>query len=122
MTATIIPDLPVFVVIAPLFVAFVLPTFARRMRLVEALVILVGILGFLGALYLASLVFAQKGSPLIYSLGGWQAPWGIELKAGNLGALFLLVVTGVSLPVSLFAKGNLAQEVGGKERSARFYV
>lgn len=122
MTATITPNLPVFVVIVPLFIAFILPTFARRMRLVEGLVILVGVLGFAGAVYLASLVLAQKGIPMSYQLGGWPAPWGIELKVGNLAALFLLVVTGVSLPVSLFAKGNLTNEVGGKERVARFYV
>lgn len=122
MTATIIPNLPVFVVIAPLFVAFILPTFARRMRLVEGLVIMVEVLGFVGAIYLASVVLAQKDIPMIYHLGGWPAPWGIELKAGNLGAFFLLVITGVSLPVSLFAKGNLTKEVGGKERVARFFV
>ncbi len=122
MTASIIANLPVFVVIAPLFVGFILPTFARRMRLVEGLVILVEALGLVGAGYLALIVLAQKGMPILYSLGGWPAPWGIELVAGSLGAFFLLVIAGVSLPVALFAKGNLTQEVGSAERVTRFYV
>jgi multicomponent Na+:H+ antiporter subunit D len=122
MTAAITANLPVFVVIAPLFVAFVLPTFARRMRLVEGLVIFVEALGLVGAGYLASIVLAQKGIPIIYRLGGWPAPWGIELEVGSLGAFFLLVIAGVSLPVALFARGNLTKEVGSKERVTRFYV
>ena len=122
MTATITANLPVFVVIAPLFVAFVLPTFARRMRLVESLVVAIEAIGLVGAGYLASIVLMQKGIPIIYSLGGWSAPWGIELEVGSLGAFFLLVVAAVSLPVALFARGNLTEEVGGKERVTRFYV
>lgn len=122
MTTSLTMNLPVFVVIAPLFVAIMLPTFARRMRLVEGLVIFVEALGLVGAGYLAYTVLSQRGAPLIYQMGGWQAPWGIELMVGNLGAFFLLVISGVSLPVALFARGNLTEEVGGKERITRFYV
>ena len=122
MTATIISNLPVFVVIAPLFVAFVLSTFARRIRLVESLVIAVLALGVLGAGYLASLVLMQNGIPIGYSMGGWPAPWGIELVAGSLSAFFLLLVSGVSLPVALFTVANMTHEVGGSVRTTRFYV
>lgn len=121
MMASIINNLPIFVVIAPLFVAFTLPTFARRLRLVEGLVIFVQALGLATAGYLAFIIL-QKGMPIIYSLGGWSAPWGIELQVGSLGAFFLLIVAVVGLPVALFAKGNLMEEVGGKERVSRFYV
>lgn len=121
MTAAITANLPVFVVIAPLFVAFILPTLARRINLVEGLVISVEIIGLLGAGYLASLLLQQSHS-LNYFLGGWQPPWGIELVAGNLGVFFLLVVASVSLPVALYAKNNLVEEVGSRGRIARFYV
>lgn len=122
MTAAITANLPVFVVIAPLFVAFILPPLARRMRLVENLVIFIEVLGLVGAGYLVSIVLRQKGIPIIYQLGGWPAPWGIELKVGSLGAFFLLVIAGVTLPVALFARGNLTAEVGSKEQVSRFYV
>ncbi|NMB45668.1 MAG: monovalent cation/H+ antiporter subunit D family protein [Firmicutes bacterium] len=122
MTAAIITNLPAFVVIAPLFVAFILPTIARRIRLVESLVIVIEALGLFGAGYLASLILMQQGLPIIYNMGGWPAPWGIELIAGSLSAFFLLVVAGVSLPVALFAVGNMSHEVGGPQRTTRFYV
>ena len=118
MTALIRANLPVLVVIAPLFVAFTLPPLARRIRLVEKLALLGTVLGLAGTGYLASIVRAQEGVPLLYRLGGWPAPWGIELVAGSLGVFFLLVV-GVSVPVLLFAQGNLAAEVGGAERVTR---
>ena len=121
MTTLIRANLPVLVVIAPLFVAFILPPLARRIRLVEALALLGAVLGLGGAGYLASIVLTQQENPFIYQLGGWPAPWGIELVAGSLGVFFLLVV-GVSVPVLLFAQGNLAAEVGGAERVTRFYV
>ena len=73
------------VVIAPLFVAFILPPLARRIRLVEALALLGAVLGLGGAGYLASIVLTQQENPFIYQLGGWPAPWGIELVAGSLG-------------------------------------
>jgi len=52
--SSVTANLPVLVVIAPLFVAFILTTFARRIRLVEGLVIFIGILGFVGAGFLAA--------------------------------------------------------------------
>jgi len=119
--SSITANLPVFVVIAPLFVAFILTTFARRIRLVEGLVIFIEVLGLTGAGFLAVNVFI-KNIPIIYQMGGWPAPWGIELRIGNLSAFFLLVVAFVSVPVSLFAVNNLSDEVGGKERVTRFYV
>ena len=122
MISMIITNLPVFVIIIPLVLAFILPIFARRIKLVEGLVISVEILWLLGAGYLASMVLLQNGVPIIYNMGGWVAPWGIELKVDSLGTFFLLVVTGISLPVALFAKGNLTKEVGSKERVTRFYV
>ena len=54
------------------------------MRLVESLVVAIEA-RLVGAGYLASIVLMQKGIPIIYSLGGWSALWGIELEVG-LGA------------------------------------
>lgn len=122
MTAVLTEHLPVFVVIAPLFAAFILPTLARKSRLVENLVILVEIISLAGATYLAVLLAGQNGAPVYYTMGGWSAPWGIRLIADNLAAFFLLVVAIVGLPVAVFAKGNLEEEIGGKGRIARFYV
>lgn len=115
-------NLPVFLVIIPLFLAFILPSFARRIKLVEGLVISVESLWVVGAVYLAYLVLVQNSGPLIYNMGGWQAPWGIELKIDSLAAFFILLVSGISLPIALFARGNLKEEVGRDQKITRFYV
>lgn len=122
MISAITLNLPVFIVIIPLFIAFILPTIARRIKLVEGIVIFTEIIWILGAVYLVSIVLLQNGVPIIYNMGGWKAPWGIELKIDNLAAFFILIVTAVSFPIALFGKGNLTQEVGSKERVTRFYV
>ncbi|MCK9479836.1 MAG: hypothetical protein M0R40_10125 [Firmicutes bacterium] len=122
MMPSIIENLPVFAVITPLFIAFVLPTIAKRLKLVEGLVILAKILSLAVASCLAFIVLKQNILPLTYYMGGWAPPWGIELQTGSLSAFFLLVVAIVALPIALFSKSNLDKEVGGKERVARFYV
>lgn len=122
MIDSITNNLPVFVVIIPLFIAFILPTFSRKMKLVEGLFITAETLWLIGAGYLASIVLLQNSVPIIYNMGGWAAPWGIELKVDSLGAFFLLVISGISLPIALFAKGNLTEEVGADGRVTRFYV
>lgn len=115
-------NVPVFIVIIPLFLACILPTFAGRLKLVEGAVISVEILWLLVAGYMASIVLLQKGTPIIYNMGGWEAPWGIELKVDSLAAFFTIVVTAISLPIALFSKGNLVEEVGNSQRVTRFYV
>ena len=122
MTAVIKTHLPVFVVAAPLFVSFLLSPMARRFGWVQSLVVGVQGLGLLLAVYLAGMILKSSGVPIIYSMGGWPAPWGIELWTGSLGAFFLLVVAGVTLPISLYAVNNLSDEVGDATRSTRFFV
>ncbi|MGI6037902.1 MAG: complex I subunit 5 family protein [Limnochordia bacterium] len=114
-------NLPVLVVIAPLFVACILPTLASRKTTVENLVVLVELLGLAGALGLAW-IFLMQQTPILYHLGGWPPPWGIRLVVDHLTIFFLLVTAIVALPVALFARDNLAHEVGSKGRIARFYV
>jgi multicomponent Na+:H+ antiporter subunit D len=115
-------NLPVLVIIVPLFIGVVLPVFARRLRLVEGMVVLAEALGLVGAGFLAYMVVTRKGADWIYQVGGWPAPWGIELTANSLAVFFLAVVMVVSLPIALFTIGNLRQEVGGNMRTARFYT
>ncbi|HZK20740.1 MAG TPA: proton-conducting transporter membrane subunit [Oscillospiraceae bacterium] len=118
----ILKNAPVFFVVFPLFIAVLLPTLSRKIRLVEFLVAFVGSVSFIGALFFAVKVLAQNGAPMVYALGGVSAPWGIELKVDALSAFFILVVTGVSFPISLFGFNNLSNELGGEKNTARFYT
>lgn len=121
MIPAIVNNLPVFVVILPLFIAFTLPTLSRRMRLVETMVVVVSLLGLLGSIFLAGALLGQD-TTIKYALGGWSPPWGIELIINNFGGFFLLVVALVILPIALFSCNNLSAEVGSGGQRARFYV
>lgn len=122
MIDIITDNISVLVVILPLFVAFVLPIFSGNAKFVDYAAIVVGVLFFIGAGYLTYVVLGQNGADSIYCLGGWPAPWGIELKTGGLSAFFLLVVAAGCLPIILYAKNNLGAELGGTFNNARFYA
>ena len=40
---------------------------------------------------------------LVYQLGGWAAPWGIEYRIDLLGAYVLLIVTAIAALVGIVA-------------------
>ncbi len=62
----------------------------------------------------------DQGS-LVYALGGWPAPWGIEYRVDALNALVLLVVTGIGAVVMLYARRSVEREVP-RSRIPLFYV
>ncbi len=113
---------PALLVLLPLVTAFILTPLARRIRLVEGLVVASGVLLAAGAGLLAAWLMTGDRSPLVYHMGGWAPPWGIALEAGPLSAFFLLAIALVSLPVSLFSVNNLSEEVGDAGRVTRFHV
>lgn len=48
---------------------------------------------------------------LSYAVGDWPPPWGIELRADVANAFILLVVSGISTLVLLFAKESVEKEI-----------
>jgi multicomponent Na+:H+ antiporter subunit D len=55
-----------------------------------------------------------------YTMGGWEPPWGIELRIDALNALIVLIVAGIGAVVMPFAGKSAAHEVGERS-SALFY-
>ncbi len=60
------------------------------------------------------------GEVLDYAVGGWPAPFGIELRVDAFSALLLLVVTGASLLALLAARKSLDADIE-TERQPLFY-
>jgi len=58
---------------------------------------------------------------VIYRIGGWDAPWGIEYKLDILGAFVLIIVATVGAVVMPYAKKSVESEVP-KERIYLFYT
>ena len=58
---------------------------------------------------------------VIYALGGWDAPWGIEYRIDQLNAFLLLIISAISTVVLFAADTSIRQEIP-KDRHTLFYV
>ena len=47
---------------------------------------------------------------IIYELGGWQAPWGIEYRIDTLNAFVLLIITTISTLVLFAAQTRIEKD------------
>jgi multicomponent Na+:H+ antiporter subunit D len=91
---------PLFVAI-PLGVAFVIPMVSRRLRWVPDL------LGNLTLFVLAALSFAAAGHEVIYHMGAWPTPLGVDLRLDGLSALLLIAINVIGLAATLFSVSYL---------------
>ena len=62
----------------------------------------------------------EKGL-IVYDFGGWAAPWGIEYRVDVVNAFVLMVVSGISTSVLLFARISAASEIDD-DRQSLFYT
>lgn len=67
------------------------------------------------------LAAALADGVISYAVGGWPAPWGIELRVDVANAFVLLAVSALSTLVLLFAKDSIAKEIDSSKH-ALFYT
>ncbi|MBV1920000.1 MAG: monovalent cation/H+ antiporter subunit D family protein [Pseudomonadales bacterium] len=58
---------------------------------------------------------------IVYELGGWEAPWGIEYRIDELNAFLLLIITAISTVVLFAAQTSISKEIP-EERHTLFYT
>lgn len=105
---TLLPHLPALAVIVSLLTAPL--TFILRERgLAWAATTAASACSLAIAVRLAQ--YVRSEGPLSYSLGGWPAPYGIELVVDAFSALLLLIVTGASTLALLVSRQGLEREV-----------
>ncbi len=109
---------PVLQVIIPLLGA-PLCLFIRVPRLVGLFSLLVSSIAFLISCGLLQQVL-QHGT-IVYELGGWAAPWGIEYRIDQLNSYLLLLVSGISTIVLIAAQTSIRQELP-ENRHVFFYT
>lgn len=110
--------LPVLQVIVPLMAA---PAclILRRSSLVFLFALIVSGVSFLISIALLNQVMVS--GTIIYELGGWNAPWGIEYRIDKLNTYLLLIISGISTVVLLAAHTSIEKEIP-KDRHTFFYV
>ncbi len=110
--------LPVLQVVVPLMMA-PLVVLLRPRGLAWAAATAASLMAFAIALELASQVLG--GAAPRYALGGWAAPYGIELRVDDLSALLLLIVTGASSAALLAARRSIDDAIE-TQRQPLFYA
>ncbi len=110
--------LPVLQVIVPLLAA---PAciILRRPGWVWLFALLVS-----GSAFLISIALLQQvadSGVIVYELGGWEAPWGIEYRIDTLNSILTLIITGISTIVLLAAHTSIQAEIPA-DRQTLFYV
>lgn len=110
--------LPVLQVVLPLSLAPIC-ILLRQHHLVWAVVCIGSWLSFL----IASLLLQQvlTHGDIIYAIGGWDPPWGIEYRVDILNAFVLLIVTAIASMVITFAHKSVRKEIA-KDRIYLFYA
>ena len=111
--------LPALQVIVPMLAApFVLLLKPRGLAWAGATS--VALLSFCIALTMAVTVTVAGGGRFSYDMGGWPAPYGIELSVGAFSALVLLIVTGAGTLSLVAARPSVDRQIE-QERQPLFY-
>lgn len=77
-----------------------------------------------GSAFLMSIILLQQvmdSGTIVYELGGWSAPWGIEYRIDKLNAFLSLIILGVSTVVLIAARTSIQVEIP-KDRHTLFYI
>lgn len=65
-----------------------------------------------------SLLFATlEQGVLSYAVGGWEAPWGIEVRLDAASAMVLSLVTAISTLVLVYAKASIEKEIDDNQHT-----
>ncbi|MDD9857734.1 MAG: monovalent cation/H+ antiporter subunit D family protein [Gammaproteobacteria bacterium] len=112
--------LPVLQVVAPLLAA-PLCVMLRAPLAAWLLTCAVAVIAIVIAAILLFTVTAGDGAVLIYALGGWAAPWGIEYRVDIVGAFVLVIITGINLVAVLCGRASVMREIPA-ERVFLFYT
>ncbi len=74
------------------------------------------------AISIGLLLEVNANGPILYELGGWEAPWGIEYNIDYLSAFVLLLVSGIGFLVSIGAYSSLGKELEEKRHPVFFVL
>ncbi|MCP5372739.1 MAG: monovalent cation/H+ antiporter subunit D family protein [Hyphomicrobiales bacterium] len=68
------------------------------------------------ALALAVLTQVLDHGTIIYSIGDWAAPWGIEYRIDRIGAFMAVIVSGIGALSLAYSRRSIAHEIGVRRR------
>lgn len=114
----IVSHLPALQVVVPLMAAPIC-VIIRRQEWVWGLAVLITWVSAIIAILLLQAV--QAGGPIVYHLGGWAPPIGIEYRIDIVSAYVLLIVAVIGIAAITYARPSVIKEVPG-DRIYLFYT
>lgn len=113
-----IAHLPALQVVIPLLAAPLCVLLAR-----SKLVWVFALIACASTLVVSGLLLQQvvTNGTIIYDMGGWDAPWGIEYRIDLLNAFLLLIISSVSFVVLLAAQTSIEKEIEPHKQTL-FYI
>lgn len=118
MIVQLLNQMPVLVVILPLLAA---PLCVIAHRALPAWLIYTAISWLVFAIAFLLFVETRVAGRVVYEMGGWAPPFGIELVIDRFNAIVLLLVTGMSALTSLYARASIDAEIA-RERAYLVYA
>lgn len=115
---TLADNLPALQVVVPLMAAPIAVVIRNR-EACWALTVAICWASFAIALTLLGQV--MDNGPIIYEIGGWPPPWGIEYRLDAANSILLVIVTAIASVVAPYAKASVEAEVP-EERGYLFYT
>lgn len=106
---TFMEQLPILVVVLPLFVAPILSLLSSRGSLPWLVATVTSALTFAIAIMLTAEV--MRSGVIEYALGNWPVPFGIGLTIGPLSAMMLMIISGASTVALLAGREGMNAEV-----------
>ena len=110
--------LPVLQVVLPLMAAPIC-VLLHHPRIAWAVTALVSWATFAIACSLLTQVGAS--GVIVYALGSWAAPWGVEYRVDQTNTFVLLIVSGASAVIAMFARKSVEREIA-RDRIYLFYT
>lgn len=101
-------QLSILLIVIPLILAPITALFKSH-NVAWALTLLVSV----SCLVLSSMILIDviDGKHVIYELGGWRPPWGIEYKIDSLNAFIALIVSAIATVTSIYAFHSVPREI-----------
>ncbi len=111
-----IPHAPILAIVLPLFGAFLTPiigVLAKRHNIKHAVEIFAIAIMVAVCVMVASMASAVWGGQVIvYQLGGWTPPWGINLVVDGLTIQMALMIAGLSTLVIIYSASYMRRDSG----------
>jgi multicomponent Na+:H+ antiporter subunit D len=104
---------PALIVIIPLIAAVITPVLGLWKK-VLCYYWVVFTLALTTLVSIDTLFSVLRDGTLHYQLGGWPAPFGIELVIDHLNGMMLVLITGISFLVSIYSYRTVESELPGK--------